>query len=47
MTNANRMDGDLDIDVASLFGSLWRKKFRILLLSTVDGRSDCCCGVGH
>ncbi|MGB8816577.1 MAG: Wzz/FepE/Etk N-terminal domain-containing protein [Rhizobiaceae bacterium] len=35
MTSANRMDGDLDIDVASLFGSLWRKKFRILLLSTV------------
>jgi uncharacterized protein involved in exopolysaccharide biosynthesis/Mrp family chromosome partitioning ATPase len=35
MTSANRMEGDLDIDVASLFASLWRKKFRILLLSTV------------
>jgi uncharacterized protein involved in exopolysaccharide biosynthesis/Mrp family chromosome partitioning ATPase len=35
MTSANRMEGDFDIDVASLFASLWRKKFRILLLSTV------------
>lgn len=35
MNSANRMEGDLDVDVASLFASLWRNKFRILLLSTV------------
>ncbi len=35
MNSANRMEGDLDVDVASLFASLWRNKLRILLLSTV------------
>lgn len=35
MTSANRVDGDIDIDVASLFASLWRNKLRILLSSAV------------
>ena len=29
MASANQVDGDLDIDVASLFGSLWRNKFKL------------------
>jgi uncharacterized protein involved in exopolysaccharide biosynthesis/Mrp family chromosome partitioning ATPase len=33
MNSANRVDGDLDIDVASLFAGLWRNKFKILFLS--------------
>lgn len=35
MAGANELQGDLDIDVASLFASLWRNKFRILLGSLV------------
>ncbi|MGL4488396.1 MAG: GumC family protein [Rhizobiaceae bacterium] len=30
MAAGTQVDGDLDIDVASLFGSLWRSKFKIL-----------------
>ena len=33
MASANRVEGDLDIDVASLFASLWRSKFKILFTS--------------
>ncbi len=35
MASANRVEGDLDIDVASLFASLWRSKFKILFASLV------------
>jgi uncharacterized protein involved in exopolysaccharide biosynthesis len=35
MAGANELQGDLDIDVASLFASLWRNKFKILLGSLV------------
>ena len=35
MAVANQSEGDLDIDVASLFASLWRKKLSILLGSLV------------
>ncbi len=35
MSSANRVEGDLDIDVASLFASLWRSKFKILFASLV------------
>ncbi len=35
MASANRLDGDLDIDVAHLFASLWRSKFKILFWSLV------------
>ena len=35
MSGVNPMDGELDIDVASLFKSLWRKKGKILFTSLV------------
>ena len=35
MASANRVEGDLDIDVASLFASLWRSKFKIFFISLV------------
>ena len=35
MSGVNPMDGELDIDVASLFKSLWRNKGKILFTSLV------------
>jgi uncharacterized protein involved in exopolysaccharide biosynthesis/Mrp family chromosome partitioning ATPase len=35
MATGTNVDGDLDIDVASLFGSLWRNKFKLMMTALI------------